>query len=269
MPAVPVVVAQVQATLDKKTGWTNGKGYGQFNYRIFWRLVQGLAFRTLVVQKVTVTYEIRDENGNDIPDIATFTNNFCMWKNNKPYWEAWIIKANSTQPEYDQYGRPSDDASAKASTVCDDDYSNGPISVLSPNGTTKQVKVKTKGWVQYVGEADLYRIDDPNNSNPNLSLPNDWLKKYGFTEYIPNSSVGPAGVLPYTYTNPNLLAAAKLGKTVNHNMVAYWDCCGREPSKLMTKVEPDKTYTSNELWSKVSPLVQKYGKIKKPRRKIW
>ena len=85
--------------------------------------------------------------------------------------------------------------------------------------------------------------------------------------WTPNSPVSAAGVLPYTYTNPNLLAAAKLGKTLDHNMVAYWDCCGKAPNKLKTKVEPDKTYTSAELWNKISPLVQQYGKIRKRRRK--
>src|SRR5208337_1234322 len=152
------------------------------------------------------------ERGMDNLTIESFGASYRAWRSGRssskrsPSPTKFGMRTAMTFPT----SRPSDDASAKASTVCDDDYSNGPISVLSPNGTTKQVKVKTKGWVQYVGEADLYRIDDPNNSNPNLSLPNDWLKKYGFTEYIPNSSVGPAGVLPYTYTNPNLLAAAKL-----------------------------------------------------------
>jgi hypothetical protein len=75
VPAAAVVVAQVQATLNKQLKWTDGKGWGQFNYRILWRLAQGVPFRTLIVQKVTVTYEVQDENGNDIPDIATFTNN--------------------------------------------------------------------------------------------------------------------------------------------------------------------------------------------------
>ena len=62
---------------------------------------------------------------------------------------------------------------------------------------------------------------------------------------VPAVPVVVAQVQPtlYTYTNPNLLAAAKLGKTLDHNMVAYWDCCGKEPNKLKTKVEPDKTYT--------------------------
>lgn len=219
---------------------------GDFQYIVDWKLTNALNVNTIIVQKLTVTYYIEDQNSLPIPDISAYTKKWCLWKQGTPYWEAWFIPAGGLRPTYDSaHGKP--DFTGTPSTTGDDNYSNG---MIQDRRGKRAVTRMTKGWVRYTGEATLYRID-PND--PNNSLPNDWLNR--FSEYKPSNPTTPAGVLPYSDAKPGYPIAAMEGQTVTHDMVAYWNSCAwKDMPTVIIYGAQVAAITDTALWNLVNAV---------------
>ena len=219
--------------------------YGQFEYKIRWKLTAPLANNAdgVIVQKVTITYSIKDAQDQAI-NISTYTNNNCMWETHKEYWEAWYIRAGMLQPTY-VGDNPSFDQTAIVANDEDDSYSAGEIqnhlaAVQQGQQTPKGI---TKGWVRYLGAATLYRV-------PDLDVwSNTWRTL--FQEYNINNAATPAATLPYTANDPHLPVNAR-EHGLDHNMVAYWVSTNSKPHLRLTKIETDRTYNDTQLELKVA-----------------
>ena len=139
---------QPTAQLTKVFVATDYAGYGQFDYKIKWLLTSQLQVNAVVLQKIEVSYSVKDEHDNPI-NISTYTDNGCTWHTHGVYWEAWFIRANELRPTYSAGNPkvPSFDASATIDNEWDDNYQTGTICDRrsDPNSDVKGI---TKGWVR-------------------------------------------------------------------------------------------------------------------------
>jgi hypothetical protein len=79
--------AQTPAHLTKKPYNSVPLNYGGFSHKIQWELVAPLLYHTVIVQKVQVSYGIREADNTDIKNITRFTLNSCLWDTWPTYWE--------------------------------------------------------------------------------------------------------------------------------------------------------------------------------------
>jgi hypothetical protein len=147
--------AQTPALLNKKTYNSECLTYGVFSHKIQWELVAALQYNTVIVQKVEVSYGIRKADNTDIKNITKFTLNGCLWDTWSTYWEAWCIRAGEKRPTSVGRGQPSFAMAAAVDPEDDDNYSTQPIT--GSGGRKGKKLIPTKGWVQYLGKAILYK----------------------------------------------------------------------------------------------------------------
>ena len=69
LPVIPVVpvVAQGQRILDKQKPRGTGETWGGFHYKINWEILNPPNFKTLIIQKVTVTHQIKVKTTTTFP----------------------------------------------------------------------------------------------------------------------------------------------------------------------------------------------------------